>query len=635
MEMKASETIPQLLVEKANKYGDKKVILREKERGIWQQYNWNEYLKHVRDFSLGLLELGFQTGDKIAILSDNRPQVYWTMLAAQAVGGVPVPLYQDSIAKEVRYIIDHSESKFIMAEDQEQVDKILEIKEGLPKLKKIIYDDPRGMRHYKEPLLISFTEVEQLGEQLDRKNTNQFPDLLARAKKDDLALICYTSGTTGNPKGAMLSHDNLISTLNNMKSLDNFQEKDEILAYLPPAWIGDSFFSLVLVLVVGCTVNCPEKPETVMENIREIGPTLFVAPPRIWENIVSMVQVKMQDADWLKRTLHKWFMAVGHEVAYLKMEKKNVSWKLGFLHKLGEFFVFGVLRDHIGLNKIRYAYTGGAAMGPEVFMFFRTIGVNLKQVYGQTEVTGISCVHPNDRVKPETVGVPIGNTELKLTDTGEIITRNAGIFLGYYKNPEATAETIKDGWLYSGDAGIFDEDGQLVCIDRAKDVTALADGTKFAPQFIENKLKFSPYIKEAVVIGQERPYVAAMVNIDMENAGKWAEKNQIAYTTYNDLAQKQEMYELVFQEVERVNRDLPKATRIKKYLLLHKELDADDEEITRTRKIRRRVITQKYGNIIEGLYSTEEIIPVVAEVTYQDGRKSSIETKILIRTMKE
>lgn len=633
--MKASETIPQILLENTAKYGDKKVILREKELGIWQEYTWQDYRQHVKHFSLGLLELGFQPEDKIAILSDNRPQVYWTMLAAQVLGGVPVPLYQDSIAKEAQYIIDHSESKFIMAEDQEQVDKILEIKEGLPKVKRIIYDDPRGMKHYKDPALISFSEVERLGEELERKSPGVFEDRVKRGKKDDLSLICYTSGTTGSPKGAMLSHENLISAVYNVKSMEDFNEKDEILAYLPAAWIGDSFFSLVLVLVGGMTVNCPEKPETVMENMKEIGPTILVAPPRIWENIVSMIQVKIQDSDWLKRGLYNSFIRVGQEVALNASSKKVTGWWTWLLRGIGEFFVFGPLRDHIGLRRIRYAYTGGAAIGPEVFMFFRSIGVNLKQVYGQTEITGISCVHPDSQVKPDTVGVPVSNTEVKLTDSGEIISRSAGVFKGYFKNPEATAETIKDGWLYSGDAGLFDEDGQLICIDRAKDVTSLTDGAKFAPQFIENKLKFSPYIKEAVVIGQNQAYVAAMINIDMENVGKWSEKHQIAYTTYNDLSQKPEVYDLVFQEVQRVNRDLPKATQIKKYLLLHKELDADDEEITRTRKLRRRVIFQKYAPIIDALYSGESIVPVTSEVTYQDGRKSSIETKIIIKAMEE
>lgn len=631
--MNSSETLPQILLEQSEKYGDKKVIMREKELGIWQEYTWRDYLKHVKYFSLGLLELGFQAQDKIAILSDNRPQVYWTMLAAQALRGVPVPLYQDSIVKEAQYIIDHSDSKFIMAEDQEQVDKILEIKEGLSKLQKIIYDDSRGMKHYKDPSLVSFAEVEKLGENLAQRKPGLFEDLVKQGKKDDLSLICYTSGTTGNPKGAMLSHNNLISAVRNIKSLEDFQEDDEILAYLPPAWIGDSFFSLSMVLILGMVVNCPEKPETVMENMREIGPTLLVAPPRIWENIVSTIQVKIQDADLLKRNIYQWFIKIGQEFALKASSKQPLGLWKRLLHFFGEFFVFGPLRDHIGLRKIRYAYTGGAALGPEVFMFFRSIGVNLKQVYGQTEITGISCVHPNGKVKPETVGVPIGNTEVKLTDSGEIITKSPGVFIGYYKNPEATAETLKEGWLYSGDAGLFDEDGQLICIDRAKDVTSLAGGAKFAPQFIENKLKYSPYIKEAVVIGQNRAYVAAMINIDMENVGKWSERNQIAYTTYNDLSQKPEVYDLVFREVQRVNKDLPKATQINKYLLLHKELDADDEEITRTRKLRRRVIFQKYGTIIEALYSGEHIVPVIAEVTYQDGRKSSIETKIQIKSM--
>jgi long-chain acyl-CoA synthetase len=628
----AETTLPQFLLRHARSR-PRDPAVREKEKGIWQEWTWAEYLDHVRWIALGLVHLGFERGDKLAIISDNRPQAYWGMVAAQAVGGVAVAVYQDAIVKEVQYIIDHSDAKFVLAEDQEQVDKLLELKGGLTKVRKIIFDDPKGLRHYADTMLMSLGEVERRGQAVDRERPGFFDDLVNGVAPDDVALLCYTSGTTGLPKGAMVSHFNLISAIEGIQQLEGYKPTDQALAYLPPAWVGDSFWSLAASLVIGFTINCPERPETVLADLREIGPEVFVAPPRIWENLVSLVQVKMEDASPLKRRLYRWLMPAGEEVTRLRMERQPVPLRLRLLSALGELCAFAPLRDHLGMRRIRYAYSGGAALGPEVFLFFRALGINLKQVYGQTEISAVSFVQRDGDVKLGTVGRPLPHTEVKLTEMGEVACKSPGVFLGYYKSPEATAEVLRDGWLYSGDAGMFDPDGHLIVIDRAKDVTSLANGTKFAPQYIENKLKFTPYVKEAVAVGQDRPYVAAMINIDMENVAKWAERRQITYTTYTDLAQKREVYDLIGREVERVNRDLPESTRILKYLLLHKELDPDDEEVTRTRKVRRKFVSQKYAPIIEALYSDAAVVPVTSVITYQDGRQATIQTELAIRTV--
>ncbi len=625
-------TLPQILLKNARER-PRDVTIREKDHGIWREWTWRQYLAEVKSFALGLVALGFQPGDRLAILSDNRPEAYWAMVAAQAAGGAPVPLYQDSITRELEYVIDHSDAAYVLAEDQEQVDKVLALKERLPRVRRIIYDDPKGMRHYTDPVLMRLVQVQELGEKLARERPDLFETLVAAGKAEDLALMCYTSGTTGEPKGAMLSHANLIAAARAVQAVERFKPGDQVMAYLPPAWIGDTIFSLSGSLVLGLTVNCPESPATVQESVRELGPEILFSPPRIWENLVSMVQVKMQDASRLKRRLYNVFMPVGYEVARRRMEGRPVSAALGLMTLLGEFFVFGPLRDHLGFRRARYAYTGGAPLGPEVYLFYRAIGLNLKQIYGLTETTGAACIHRDNDVRLGTVGLPYPGTEIRITEDGEILFRSPSVFTGYYKNPEATSRTLRDGWFHSGDAGFFDPNGHLVVIDRAKDVTALADGTKFAPQFIENKLKFSPYIREAIAVGQDRPYVATMINIDMENVGKWAERHQIAYTTYADLAQKREVYDLIGQEVARVNRDLPETTRIKRFVLLHKELDPDDQEITRTRKVRRGFVAQKYANIIEALFSGTDEVAVTAVITYQDGRQATLETRLAIRTM--
>ena len=629
----AHDTFPKLLAHNAERFGSRRIAMREKEFGIWQEFTWKEYHEHVRDFSLGLVSLGLAKGDKVAIIGDNRPEWVWAEVAAQAAGAVPLGLYQDSTLKEVAYVIDHSDATFVVAEDQEQVDKILDMKEQLPKVRYIVYSDPRGMRGYKEPFLLDFKEVENYGRELGQREPDLYAQNLAAVSIEDLAFICYTSGTTGFPKGAMLSFRNLLTMAANLMEVDPKFQADEFVSFLPLAWIGEQMMCLSTALLTGFAVNFPEKPETVQENIREIGPTVMFSPPRIWENMTSTVQVKVMDASWLKRAMFNWALPVGYEYADAVFRKAKPSASLLLRHRLAYYLVFRALKDRLGLLRIRTASTGGAALGPDVFKFFNAMGVNLKQIYGQTEISGISCIHRDGDINFDSVGKPIPETEIRLSDSGEILSRSPSVFLGYYKNAEETEKTLADGWLHSGDAGYFSDDGHLIVIDRVKDVMHLNDATRFSPQFIENKLKFSPYIKECVCLGHERDFIAAMICIDYPNVGKWAEGRRISYTTYTDLASKPEVVELLAGEVAKVNETLPATTRIDRFLLLYKELDADDDELTRTRKVRRAFVGDRYRHVIEGMYAGETAIPVDAVIKYQDGKTSRIRTTLVVREL--
>ena len=628
-----ASTLPQFLLARAQEWGETRTALREKDLGIWRPISWAEYRDNVRRFSLGLMSLGLQPGDKVAIIGDNRPEWFFAELAAQAAGAASVGLFQDAVARELQFIVDHSDARFVVVEDQEQVDKLLEVKDQLPKVERIIYYDTKGLRHYQQPFLQSFEAVQQLGDTYERDHPGAFEQAVARGRGSDLAVICYTSGTTGDPKGAMLSHANLVAAVRNLTAIDPLRPGDEYVSFLPCGWIVEQVFGIAAALVEGFVVNFPEEPETVQQNIREIGPQMMLAAPRIWENLVSAVMVRMEDAGWLNRKLYDWAMRVGYAVADQQAARQPVPPSLRLQHALAERLVFFPLRDHLGLRKLRRAYTGGAALGPDCFRFFRAIGVNLKQVYGQTEISGLSVIHRDGDVDPESVGQPIEETEVRISDQGEVLSRSPGLFLGYYKNPDATAASLRDGWLHSGDAGLFDEKGHLVVVDRMKDVMVLNDGTKFSPQYVENKLKFSPYVREAVVVGQGRPHVGALINIDMANVGKWAESNQIAYTTYTDLAQKPPVYELIARDVARVNQALPLAAQMRRFILLHKELDADDDEMTRTRKVRRGVISERYADIIEALYLPADTISIDSEVRYQDGRRAHIQARLRVWTM--
>jgi long-chain acyl-CoA synthetase len=609
--------------------------MREKDFGIWQSYTWGDYLAQARLIALGLASLGFARGDKAAIVGDNRPQLYWSMLAAQALGGVPVPLYQDSIEKELAYVVDHAEARFAVAEDQEQVDKLLHIKPQCPRLQHIIYDDPRGMRSYSEPFLISLEQLQKLGEKFAIDNPTYFEEQVARGSSGDIAIICYTSGTTGNPKGVILSHGNLVATATNAAEREGLRSDEEVLAYLPMAWVGDHIFSYSQSILTGFTVNCPESAATVLHNLREIAPTYFFAPPRIWESILTNVMIRIEDAARPKRGMVRFFLGLAQQMERRRLMGQPVPLWQRLLYPVGALLVYGPLRDNLGMRRIRRAYTAGEAIGPEIFVFFRSLGINLKQVYGMTESSALISIQGDGDVRLDTAGTPIPGVEIRVSDDGEVLFRSPGVFKGYYKNTEATGETIKEGWVHTGDAGFIDGDGHLRIIDRAKDVSRLADGTLFAPKYIENKLKFSPYIKEAVCVGQERPYVAAMINIDMAAVGNWAERRGLPYTSYADLSQKPEVRDLVHREVLRVNRSLEeeerlKGAQIRRFLILHKELDPDDEEITRTRKVRRRYVAQKYAALIEALYSDAGHVEVEARVTYEDGRVGTIRADVRI-----
>ncbi len=626
------ETFPQLLVERAKEFGNR-AALREKDYGIWQSLTWNEFLQHVRWFSQGLVTLGLTPEDTVAIIGDNRPEWIYAELSAQAAGAKSIGIYQDAVVKEMVYIITHARVKFIVVEDQEQVDKILEMWDELEGVERVIYYDPKGLRNYTEEFLLFFPDVEEMGQQYEQAHPNWFTESVARGKADDIAILSTTSGTTGNPKLAMISHRNLISMGRALMDLDPLEPDDRFVSFLPMAWIGEQMMSFACSLQKGFTLNFPEKPETALANVREIGPQSMFSPPRIWENLVSQVLVKMEDSSRMKKVFYDWAMKVGYDMADLRFRKEEPSTSLKIKYFLADWLVFQAIKDHLGLRHLKRAYTGGAALGPDVFRFFHALGVNLKQIYGQTEASGISVLHRDGDIKFQTVGTPVPGTQVQIAENGEIMLKSDAIFKGYFNNPEATAESLNDGWLLSGDAGYFDEDGHLIVIDRAKDVMTLHDGTRFSPQFIENKLKFSPYVKEAVVFGGDWPFVTAMINIDMENTGKWAENNQIAYTTYTDLAQKPDVYALVRQQVESANADLPDAARIQRFLLLHKELDADDAELTRTRKVRRRFVAQRYDDIISALYSQNDHLDVETTITYQDGRSATLNTRLKIETL--
>jgi long-chain acyl-CoA synthetase len=627
-------TLPKLLVEQAKRLGASKVALREKEFGIWQSFTWTDYLRRVREFSLGLVSLGLRRGDKVAIVGDNRPEWLFAELAALCAGAVPLGIYQDSTTTEVGYVIDQSDAVFIVAEDQEQVDKILELKEKIPKVRAVIYTDPKGLRAYTDSFLLAFTEVEKRGRELDAREPGLFEATVAQGTGSDTALIAYTSGTTGFPKGSLLTHTNMLSMAASLMAVDPKRPGDEFLSFLPLPWIGEQMMSVASALLVGFTVNFPEEPETVQENLREIGPNVMFSPPRIWENLAATVQVKIMDASPLKRLAFNLAMPVGTRMADCRFQKKAPSFGLRLAYLTAYWGVFRALRDRLGFSRLRSASTGGAALGPDTFRFFHALGVNLKQIYGQTEISGISCIHRDGDVNFDSVGKPIPGTEIRIAENGEILSRSPSVFSGYYKNDAATAEVLRDGWLHSGDAGYFSADGQLIVIDRLKDVMHLLDGTRFSPQFIENKLKFSPYVKEAVVIGEKRERITALINIDMPIVGKWAEKQRLGYTTYTDLSAKPEVYGLIEGEVRRVNRDLAKINGtavISKFVLLYKELDADDDELTRTKKVRRGFIGERYRDVIEALYDGREAVAIDATIKFQDGRTARIKTTVAVR----
>jgi long-chain acyl-CoA synthetase len=629
----SADTFPKLLIEKAKKYGARKIALREKDLGIWQSFTWEEYREKVKYFSLGLISLGFQPGDKISVIGDNKPEWIIAELAAQSAGGYGTGIYQDSILKEVAYIINHSETKFVIAEDQEQVDKILDMLEELPNVRKIIYYDPKGMSKYDSDLLAHFPDVIEMGKLYEKDHPGQFEKNVENTKAEDVAWICTTSGTTGFPKLAMLTHNNLIAMATNLGKFDPKYDTDEFVSFLPLPWVGEQMMAVASGLLFGLTVNFPESVESAQADLREIGPHIMFSPPRVWENMCASVQVKVMDASFLKRLVFNTCLPIGQKWSEYKFEKKVPPFHFRILYTLAYLAVFKALKDRLGFSNIRSATTGGAALGPDTFKFFHALGISLKQIYGQTEISGISCVHKDTDINPDTMGEPIPETEVRISETGEILSRSPAVFPGYYKQPEETAKTVIDGWLHSGDAGYLTPAGHIVVIDRIKDVMSLIDGVKFSPQFIENKLKFSPYIKEAVTVGHNRDFIIAMICIDFGIVGNWAEKNRVNYTTYTDLASKAEVVDLIQREVEKVNKGLPENAKVKRFVLLYKELDPDDDELTRTRKVRRHFVEEKYKEIIEGMYRGDDSIRIEAIIKFQDGKTSTIRTVMAVKNV--
>jgi len=631
------DTIPKLLLDHAKRRGNSPAN-RHKDLGFWQSWTWSEVAEEVRNLACGLAKLGFKRGDKLAVIGDNRPRLYWSMVAAQALGGIPVPLYQDSVAEEMVYVLENSDAKFAIVQNQEQTDKLLEIKDRLPHLEYICYEEPRGMRDYTQEFVFYYKDVQQTGRAFHGENPDYFLQELEQGQGSDISIFLYTSGTTGKPKGVVLTADNLIITARNSIDFDNLTSDEEVLAYLPMAWVGDNIFSLAQAYVIGFCVNCPENPETVMTDLKEIGPTYYFAPPAIYETVLTKVMIRMEDAGKIKRSMFNYFMELAKSVGIRILDGKAVSFSEKLLYSIGQILVYGPLRNNLGLSRTRLAYTAGEAIGPEIFEFFRSLGINIKQLYGQTEASVFICAQPDGQVKADTVGTAYPGVELRLADNNEVFYRSPGVFHSYYKNPESTADTKDaEGWVATGDAGFFDEDGHLKIIDRAKDVGRMTDGSMFAPKYIENKLKFFPFIKEAVAFGDEKDYATAFICIDIEAVGNWAERRNLAYSGYTDLSARDEVYDLLQECVESVNADLARdeklsGSQIKRYLLLHKELDADDGELTRTRKVRRRIVAEKYAVLITALDDPQQThCEIDSQMTFEDGRTGNVHADLQIR----
>jgi long-chain acyl-CoA synthetase len=631
------QSVPALLHRNAKQFANAPAY-REKEYGIWQSWTWSQTRDEVEALALGLMELGINEGDFVAIIGRNRPYLYWAMMAAEMCGAVPVPLYQDANAEEMAYVMGHCGARFAIVGDQEQVDKIFEVQDGLTDFERMIYLDPRGLRKYDHAVLDQYSAVQDMG----RANRDKhFAELEARQAKlnyDSTGVMLYTSGTTGKPKGVVLSNRNVIETAKSSSELDDLRQSDDILAYLPMAWVGDFIFSVGQALWTGFCTNCPESADTMHVDLREIGPTYYFAPPRVFETQLTNVMIRMEDASRMKKWLFDKFMGLARRVGPDILDGKSVSQLDRFKYNLGEAFIYGPLKNTLGFSRVRVGYTAGEAIGPEIFDFYRSLGINLKQLYGQTEATVFITAQPDGEVRSDTVGVTCPGVELKIAENGEVFYRSPGVFVEYYKNPESTADTKDaEGWVATGDAGFIEPDsGHLRIIDRAKDVGQMADGRLFAPKYVENKLKFFPNILEVVVFGNGRSECTAFINIDLTAVGNWAERNNIGYASYQELARHPQVMDTIQSHVEEVNKSVAEdemlsGCQIHRFVVLHKELDADDGELTRTRKVRRKIIEAKYDDIIAALYDGSKSVSTETEVTYEDGRKGSIKATLEVR----
>jgi len=632
-------TFPQLLLNHAAQR-PQAPAMREKEYGIWQALSWADLALLVEQVACGLHQAGLRAGQHMIVVGANRPRLYATMLAAQSLGAVPIPLYQDAAALECVYPINDAEVCFAFAEDQEQVDKLLEIREQCPQLAHIFFDDPRGLRNYDEPGLASVDELVAAGKAFASLHPDFFKDAVAQVKPTDVGAMFFTSGTTGNPKGVVHTHDSLLNRARAGAEFDHLTNTEEVLAYMPVAWIGQNIFSYAQWLSCGYVVNCPESAATVTIDLKEVGPTYYFAPPRVFEGLLTSVMIRMEDAGALKRRMFHYFMSVAQRVGPQKTDGKALSLVDGLLYALGNIFVYGPLRNNLGMSRVRVAYTAGEAIGPDLFTFYRSIGINLKQLYGSTETAVFVCLQPDHEARADTVGVPCAGVEIKVADNGEILVKSPGLLKEYYKNPAATAEVLTaDGWYHTSDAGFLDAHGHLKIIDRVKDVGRIKggsnDGAMFAPKYVENKLKFFQHIKEVVAYGDGRDQVCVMINIDFDAVGNWAERRNLPYAGYTDLAQKTEVYQLIKECVEKVNADLSADTllagsQVSRFLVLHKELDADDGELTRTNKVRRGFIAEKYSALIDALYNGKTTQFIETQVKFEDGRTGSVSATLKI-----
>lgn len=630
------QSIPALLARNADRFGNMPAY-REKEFGIWQSWTWADTARQIRDLALGFLVLGLRPGDHVAIIGRNRPAHYWSMIAAQMCGAVPVPLYQDAVADEMAYVLENCGARFVVCGDQEQVDKVLEVGDRAPAVEHIIYTDKRGMRKYDHARMNALADVQSEGRAAEARLGAALDSLVAGLGYDDTCVMLYTSGTTGKPKGVVLSNRNIIETARNTAGFDDLRQREEVLAYLPMAWVGDFIFSVGQAYWTGFTVNCPEGAQTMMTDLREIGPTYFFAPPRVFEGQLTNVMIRMEDAGPVKRWLFRHYMDLARRIGPRILERKPVGLLDRLRYALGDLLIYGPLKNTLGYSRIRVGYTAGEAIGPEIFDFYRSLGINLKQLYGQTEASVFITQQPDGEVRSDTVGVPSPGVEVRIAENGEVFYRSPGTFVEYFRNPDSTAST-KDaqGWVATGDAGFFEEaTGHLRIIDRAKDVGKMADGRMFAPKYVENKLKFYPNILEAVVFGAGRGFCTAFINIDLNAVGNWAERNNIAYASYQELAGHPQVYETIRQHVEAVNESVARdpmlsGCQIHRFLVLHKELDPDDGEMTRTRKVRRNVIAEKYADLITALYDGSASVYTETEVTYEDGRKGAIKATLQI-----